>query len=314
MSSFRKLAILSLVSTLVLVAIGGFVRATKSGLGCGTDWPDCGGRLIPALATRAEIIEFSHRAAASIILIMIGLLALRAFRRRDEFPNLLLPSVGAFGLVIFQALLGAVVVKLELEAESVIVHLAAAMSLVALLIYIVALTAATEKELAEPADAAINKMAKGTAGAVFLLLLVGSYVSGKGAGLAFSDWPLMGGKLIPSLVAEEQAVHFLHRALAAIVGATVLVSMLRITRQKGTQPLASKLAHAGAGLFALEVLVGAANVWTDLNAAAVSIHLALGALIWGSWVGVAVVTSPKLRERAVAGRSEVRRAAGVEAR
>lgn len=313
MSSFRKLAVLSLVSTFALVAIGGLVRATKSGLGCGTDWPDCGGRLIPALQSRAEIIEFSHRAAASVVVILLGLLAVQAFRRRENHPALLWPSIGAFGLVMFQAVLGAVVVKLELEAESVILHLATALSLLALLIYIVALAAATEKALSEPADGEMNKVGRRVAGAVFLLLLLGSYVSGKGAGLAFSDWPLMGGKVIPSLVVEEQAIHFAHRALAAIVGAIMVIALLRVTREKSAHPLAGKLAHAGAGLFAVEVIVGALNVWTDLNAAAVSLHLALGALIWGSWVGVAVVTSPKLHERALAVRPEVRRAASAEA-
>lgn len=314
MSSFRKLSVFSLIATLVLVSIGGLVRATKSGLGCGTDWPDCGGRLIPALATRAEIIEFSHRAAASVVVVLLGLLAVQAYRRRREFPSLLWPSVGAFGLVMFQAVLGAVVVKLELEAESVILHLGTALSLVALLIYIVALSAATENDLAEPEDAAVNKSSRMVAGAVFLLLLVGSYVSGKGAGLAFPDWPLMGGKVIPSLVAEEQQVHFFHRALAAVVGVIVVMTMVKITRRKSEQPLASKLAHAGAGLFAVEVLIGAANVWTDLNAAAVSAHLAIGALIWASWVGAAVVSSPKLHARALAGPTEIRRAAGAEAR
>lgn len=313
MSSFRKLAVLSLIATFVLVAIGGLVRATKSGLGCGTDWPDCGGRLIPALASRAEIIEFSHRAAASVVVILLGLLALQAFRRRADYPSLLAPSIGAFGLVMFQAVLGAVVVKLELEAESVILHLATALSLVALLIYIVGLSSASEKSLSEPQDAEVNSLARRTAGAVFLLLLVGSYVSGKGAGLAFSDWPLMGGKLIPSLAVEEQAVHFIHRALAAIVGVILLVTAIKIARRKSEQPLAAKLAHAGVGLFAIEVLIGALNVWTDLNAAAVTLHLAIGALIWGAWVGAAVVTSPKLHRRALATHSEVRRAAGAEA-
>ena len=79
MQFFRKLAIVSTGATILLIAIGGLVRATKSGLGCGTDWPHCAGKLVPALETRAEIIEFSHRAAASVVVVLLGLLAVTAY-------------------------------------------------------------------------------------------------------------------------------------------------------------------------------------------------------------------------------------------
>ena len=38
-----------------------------------------------------------------------------------------------------------------------------------------------------------------TAAATYALLLVGTYVRAEGAGLAFRDWPLMGGRLVPAL-------------------------------------------------------------------------------------------------------------------
>ncbi|HEU4481022.1 MAG TPA: COX15/CtaA family protein [Actinomycetota bacterium] len=299
MSSFRKLATLSTVATIILVAIGGLVRATKSGLGCGTDWPHCSGKLVPALETRAELIEFSHRAAASVVVVLLAALAVTAFRERRDRPFLLWPSIGAFGLVMFQALLGAVVVKLELEAESVVLHLATAMSLLALLIYIVGLAAASEGAMSDPPDRSRSVEARWAAGAVLFLLLVGSFVSGfEGAGRAFNDWPLMNGSLVPDLSVEENAVHFFHRAVAGIVGVILVVTLLKVIREKTVRPLAARFAHLALGLFAVEVLVGALNVWTDLNSAAVSVHLLLGALIWASACGVAVATAPRLRERA----------------
>src|SRR6188508_2499129 len=110
MQFFRKLAVVSTIATILLIAIGGLVRATKSGLGCGTDWPHCAGNVVPALETRAEIIEFSHRAAASIVVVLLGTLAVTAYRNRKERPALVTPSIVAFGLVLFQAVLGAIVV------------------------------------------------------------------------------------------------------------------------------------------------------------------------------------------------------------
>src|SRR3712207_7546473 len=60
MNLFRRLVFASLGATIVLIAIGGLVRATKSGLGCGTDWPDCGGRLVPALDRKSTRLNSSH--------------------------------------------------------------------------------------------------------------------------------------------------------------------------------------------------------------------------------------------------------------
>jgi cytochrome c oxidase assembly protein subunit 15 len=303
MNSFRKLAIACLSATFALVAIGGLVRATKSGLGCGDDWPHCNGRLAPALETRAEIIEFSHRAAAGVVVILIALLAVTAFRRHRDSTRLLWTSVGALGLVLSQALIGALVVKLDLKAESVVLHLGTAMSLVAVLVYLVAATSPR----AEPGagDRSLSRQAWGAALSVFLLLLVGSYVTGKGAGLVFPDWPLMNGTPLPDLGTEDAAVHFVHRALAAVVGGIVLLTGLRLIRRGGAT---ARLGRAAIALYALEVLIGAANVWTDLNAAFVTAHLALAALIWGSLTGAAVLLHPGL-ERAREGLAPAGRAA-----
>ena len=295
MSAFRKLAIGSLGATFLLVGIGGLVRATKSGLGCGDDWPDCNGRLAPALETRAEIIEFSHRAVAGIIVILLGLLMVTAIRKHRSERYLLWPSIGAFLLVIGQALLGAMVVWLNLKAETVIVHLGTALILLAVLIYLVRVSGEREGPSKEPfRDRSYMRQAAGAAGVVFLLMLLGSYVSGKEAGLVFPDWPLMDGRLIPDLGNELQGLHFFHRALAGIVGAIVLVTGLRLARLKDRAPLAARMAHIAMGLYAVEVLIGALNVWTELNSAVVTAHLANGALIWGSLVTAAVSLHPAL--------------------
>ena len=289
MKAFKTLAGASTIATFLLISIGGLVRATKSGLGCGDDWPHCSGEVLPPLQDPNQIIEFSHRAAAGIVGIMIATLAVLAYRHFRDQPRVLWPSVGALVLVIFQALLGMLVVKLDLAAEMVVVHLAAALSLLALLIYI----NATVRRPAERAgDAALSKRTLFAAGSVFLLLLVGSYVSGADAGYAFSDWPLMDGKVIPDLGVEAKAIHFFHRALAAVVGVIVFVVAFDIFKKGTDFPAARRFAHAAAGLFAVEVVIGALNVWTRLNSAAVTAHLAIGAAIWGTLIAAAFATSP----------------------
>ena len=295
MSSFRKLSIASLCATFVLVGIGGLVNATKSGLGCGDDWPDCNGRLAPALETRAEVIEFSHRAAAGVVIVLLGLLMVVALKNHRSERYILWPAIGAFFFVIGQALLGAAVVFLDLKASTVTAHLAMALSLLAVLIYLVRATGAREApNVASFRDRGYMRLTAGAALATFVLLLVGSYVSGRGAGLAFPDWPLMDGRVVPDLSNELSAIHFLHRALAAIVGAIVLITGLRLIKLKDRSPEVARFAHIAMGLFAVEIVIGAFNVWTDLNSVMVTAHLAVGALIWGSLVAAAVTLHPGL--------------------
>lgn len=298
MQSFRKLAVFSAFTTLALITLGAVVRSTDSGLGCADAWPDCSGRVIPDFTNHHVVIEFSHRVLAGVVLILIGSLMVKAIRARADHPRLLWPSVTAFALVVFQAGLGAVVVKMELEAESVVIHLAAALSVFAVLIYLVALAAPDSGPLQEPTDNEVSRMTMWAAGATLFLMAVGSYMSGvEGSGRAFNDWPLMGGRLIPDLAVEEKAVHFFHRGLAAIVGLILFVTLMRVIKRKDNFPTAAKLAHAALGLFAVEVLIGALNVWTDLNPVIVTSHLLAGTLIWGALVGMILVTSPRFRER-----------------
>ena len=86
LSRFRRLVTLTIVATLALILIGGVVRVSDSGLGCGAagsgthGWPLCEGGVLPADSAES-VIEFSHRMAATVVTVLIALLALKAFRR-----------------------------------------------------------------------------------------------------------------------------------------------------------------------------------------------------------------------------------------
>lgn len=298
MTSLRRLALASTVATFLLVAVGGLVRATKSGLGCGTHWPDCAGDAIPFFGSRAVVIEFSHRLMAAVVIVLLAILVVVAWRQRDTSRKLMWTSIAAFALVMSQAVLGAIVVWLELKAEAVVLHLATAMTLVAVLIYLTVTAFATEGSFVPASDRGVARQARIAALGVLVLLLVGSYVTGRGAGYVFTDWPLMGGRLVPDLAVESAAIHFLHRALAALAGVVIVVVGIGIARRKAELPTQAKLVHAAVGLFGLQVLIGAMNVWNPppgiTNELFVTAHLLVAALIWGCLVAVAVVSHPSL--------------------
>ena len=80
---FRRLVTLTIVATFVLILIGGIVRVSDSGLGCGAagsgthGWPLCEGGVLPADSAES-VIEFTHRIAATVVTVLIALMAWRA--------------------------------------------------------------------------------------------------------------------------------------------------------------------------------------------------------------------------------------------
>lgn len=293
MTRFQKLALTTTAATLALVAVGGLVRATGSGLGC-SSWPKCSpDRWLPHLEAKG-IIEYTHRGLAFVVVVLVGVLAASAWRSYRRVPRILWPSLGAVVLVLFQAALGGIVVHGDLRAILVAAHFATAMALVGVLVNTSAssfcVVKLPEKEPSiAGSDAGFARLAAWAAGATFALVMVGTYVRATSAGLAFPDWPLMDGRLVPALGGAATWM-FVHRVLSAAVGLLVLYVAIRARTMAGRHKDLVVLSTLAAGLFAAQVVVGAANVWSRLSPAAVTAHVALSALIWGSLVALATVS------------------------
>ena len=270
------LALTAAVATFLLIAIGGIVRATGSGLGC-PDWPGCSTELdVHAL------IESSHRAAAGVVALLIfGVAAVAVARRRDDAATAILAVVAAV-LVVGQALLGAAVVLLELPFRLVTLHLGVAFVIAALTVVIADRALRGAYTMADE-GLELTKLAILTAGLVLLQVLLGSWVAGRGAGLAFRDFPLMDGSLLPTVASEAQVLHWLHRLLAIVVsifvGLTVLVAY-RATRDR----VVRWSAVAAGALVTAQVALGGANVLSELAPVFVVLHLVGASLLWGALV------------------------------
>src|SRR5688500_12945185 len=107
-----RICLAATICTYLLIVAGATVRVTGSGLGC-PDWPPCHGRLLPPLEF-AAIVEYTHRllgAIASAFILAVPAGALLARRER----HFLLPAVALPVMLAVQILLGALVVRLELD-------------------------------------------------------------------------------------------------------------------------------------------------------------------------------------------------------
>src|ERR671924_410012 len=172
-SGFQRLAAATVVTTFVLVTLGVVVRATNSGVACPT-WPGCfEGQFLPRPDQGLQVwIEWTHRTVAALIGVEILGLAFLALRSHRDRPSILYPSLAAVALVGFQAWLGRETVRLGNSGESVTAHLAAAMTLVGLLVWILARSLYPAR-LAGTGSQRFTLAAAVGAASVFALLLFG---------------------------------------------------------------------------------------------------------------------------------------------
>jgi heme o synthase len=285
---FQKLAATTLGTAILLVTIGVIVRATDSGVAC-PDWPLCYGQLLPPAGDTKAWIEWIHRTVAAIIGFEILGLAVFAWLDHRDRPSLVWPSIGAVALVGFQAWLGRETVRLGNSGESVTAHLAAAMLLVALLVYVTVRAGFPARLGGSGASQRFTLLAAFASLATFALILFGSHVTATDSALVFPDWPLMNGSLVPAL-SELTAPHVLHRWVAAIVGAIVAGVAVVAWRTRREHPTIARLAIGAAVLFAIQILIGGLQVLTRLSAWTQTLHLALGAVIFAMLVGLTLTS------------------------
>jgi heme o synthase len=291
LSRYAWLAIAASIATYVLIAIGGLVRATDSGLGC-PDWPLCFDAWVPPPDLQAWI-EHSHRLVAALavgpLVGAVALITLFSARRHDR--PLLIAAVVAGVLVVLQALLGGQVVIQQLRRELVTAHLTMALTVLALTIVIA--DRAAHGPLPSPRAGVRAALIAATAATAFAQMLLGSWVTGHGAGLAYPDAPLMNGTLLPALTSPEQAIQLAHRAVAVVVLALVVWTARAVRRMTDArQP--RWLAAVAVGLVVIQLLLGVANVWSRLSALFVVPHLAVGAALFAVlvWLYLSAVRAP----------------------
>lgn len=123
LDKFAKYAWFVLGFNILVILWGVFLRASKSGDGCGRHWLTCQGEIIPSAPELKTIIEFSHRITSSIAGILLIVLLVWAFRRWQVQKSVqnrltLITAVGSFIFVVIEGLLGAGLVLTGNTAEN----------------------------------------------------------------------------------------------------------------------------------------------------------------------------------------------------
>ncbi len=300
MNRFQRLTAATLVTTFLLVTMGVIVRSYDAGLGC-PDWPLCHGQLVPSPGDYKAWLEWIHRGLAAILGFMVLGVAVLAWVDHRDRRSLLWPSILAVVLVAFQAYLGQQTVLQGNSGASVTAHLASAMADVGLLVFILVRSFYPARIAGRGASQRFTILAAFAALATYALLLFGSNVTAGGVDVAlvFPDWPLMGGSAFPPLT-DVTTTHVLHRWVAVVVGLIVEGTVLVAWRTQADAAI-RRLALVAGILFPVQAVIGGLQVLTQLAPWTLTLHLALGAVIWAATLGMAVVSYYDARTGAVAG-------------
>jgi heme A synthase len=311
--ALRRLSALTALATYLLIVMGGVVRVTGSGLGCGDkdQWPLCHGALLPPLQQTA-LIEFTHRWVAAVATGLVVTLAVVIWFRYRHVRHLVVGATVVVILFIAQIALGAITVEYNLPSGVIMIHLANALLLLGALVWIAVTTALSGSSRARPAASTI-RIAGAACAATYVVALTGALVVDQGAGYACAGWPLCGSgfQLSSGQLAD---VNLLHRLVAGIVVLFLGYAMMKLRRARPGDRGLRRATLSVTVLVVAQVVAGALVVDLRLPAAARAIHLALASGLWACVV-VSAVIARGLTATEIAGKSRADRAlhAGVTA-
>lgn len=107
---FAKYAWFVLAYNILVILWGVFLRASKSGDGCGQHWLTCHGEVVPSAPELKTVIEFSHRimsALDGLIVLILVVWAIRIWRKDRAASAIMKMAIGSFVFVLVEGLIGA---------------------------------------------------------------------------------------------------------------------------------------------------------------------------------------------------------------
>jgi cytochrome c oxidase assembly protein subunit 15 len=180
-TQLRRLAAVSLVANVVIVATGAAVRLTDSGLGC-TTWPRCTDTsLTPHRALGIHgAIEFTNRMLGVALALIAVATFVAALRFRPVRKDLrLLATVLALG-VPAQAIIGGITVRTDLNPWVVSLHLVTSLVMIGVAV-VLARRIIEEDQSARPtAPSFAVLLGRVTVAAGAVVLYLGTVVTGSG--------------------------------------------------------------------------------------------------------------------------------------
>ncbi len=256
----------------LLLIWGNIVAGLGVGLAC-PDWPLCHGKIIPPLQFDIYM-EWMHRNIGLVSTIFLFILSYKRFRNYSDSARSI--PVITILLLLFQIVLGGIVVLLELPVDFTTVHFANALILFALVFYMAFFDGKEKMPSFSIEGFSLLFVILGLM--VFCQAVLGAYVRHSGAGLACPDFPKCLGYWIPPQLSGMVLVHFSHRILAYLILITVAIPYALSYFSSGLRAKRSKISILLA-LILVQIILGVSVIHSKLFFLTTALHLSIALLI-----------------------------------
>jgi heme A synthase len=296
LTALARYAWFVLAWNIVVILWGVFLRASKSGDGCGQHWLTCHGEVVPSAPELKTVIEFSHRVTSSLAGLLIIVLLVWAYRKWRQSGVLqdrltLKMAIGSFIFVVIEGLLGAGLVLTGNTAETLTPERPIWMAghLINTLILVAFLTL-TARYASGGAPMTVKAGAKYVSALVIgaaAIFIVGS----TGSLAALSSMIFAPGTITEGIAADfSPTSHMLVRLrilhpVTAILTSVFLVFLTGwLAKEFGNERPISRWSNAISLLVLAQLAIGSATLFMQAPIVMQLIHLLMVDLIWISYV------------------------------
>ena len=258
----------ALWSLALIVVSGAAVRLTGSGLGC-SDWPNCEENQFVASVEYHALIEFVNRLFTGVVAVAVIVAVLGSRRLQPRRRDLERWSWGLVAGVLAQVLLGALLVKTNLDPRFTMGHF-----LVSMVLLWNATVLVHEAQRNEPTPRGRRGLSRGTAvvmGWGGVLLVSGTIVTGSGPHSG-SDQAEVAERL-GFLVREVTRVH-------SLIAIGLLLGIVAVMLCAKGRPHIVRLAQIVAALLLLQGAIGYWQYFAGVPVQLVAVHITLASLTW----------------------------------
>ena len=280
----RRIATIALGVAVIHVVFGAIVRITGSGMGCGDHWPKCYGSFFPPLNRPDLIIEISHRYLASIVGLLVLILAITAFSLRkvarvSKPKGPLNPAIAALVAVIATGLLGGVTVKMGNSLLATVAHWILALTLLALLVMTIVRAADWHEDARGVSDKTFRIAAAAAGLSAIVVIMGGVTAKYPGAPIACLSFPLCGAN--PDVPVAAGHIQMTHRVLAILLVLHLVGSYFGVRKRRAVEAAdVLRAAAVVAVLGVIQILIAGAMIGMKLPPVLRSAHQAVGVAIW----------------------------------
>lgn len=245
-------------------------------------------------------IEYMHRFVAALVSLVFLVLSVQIWRReklRQRFGG---RTIGLALLLFSQAVLGGIVVKYDLKADAVALHLGIAFVFFGWILWTAfQLLFTTPLALRQaPQTQWLRRLSWMALAAVYLQVLSGGLVAGTHAGYIFNQWPMMGQSMVPAsellwnsqlkpvwlnLLENQVLLQFFHRwwAIAAAMAVFVLLFSSLKAQIRGEVSSRCRFGlRALASLVVTQILLGIMTLIAVVPATLALLHLMIALLLF----------------------------------